>query len=120
MRDKEMPKQPNRPQLSLHVPEPPFRPGDTPDFSRLQVPAAGSAPRPDVTATAAETAPLATDLVRVLDEDHRAIGPWDPKLDADTLRKILRDMVTVRIFDDRMYRAQRQGKTSFYMKATGE
>jgi 2-oxoisovalerate dehydrogenase E1 component alpha subunit len=29
-------------------------------------------------------------------------------------------MVTVRVFDDRMYRAQRQGKTSFYMKCTGE
>jgi 2-oxoisovalerate dehydrogenase E1 component alpha subunit len=28
--------------------------------------------------------------------------------------------VLVRIFDDRMYRAQRQGKTSFYMKCTGE
>jgi 2-oxoisovalerate dehydrogenase E1 component alpha subunit len=56
----------------------------------------------------------------VLDEDHRAVGPWDPKLDPDTLRKILRDMVLVRIFDDRMYRAQRQGKTSFYMKCTGE
>ncbi|MBA2771963.1 MAG: 3-methyl-2-oxobutanoate dehydrogenase (2-methylpropanoyl-transferring) subunit alpha [Sphingomonas sp.] len=120
MRDKESPKQPNRPQLSLHVPEPPFRPGDTPDFSALKIPDAGAAPRPDVSASAAEAVGLATDLVRVLDEDHRAVGPWDPKLDADTLRKILRDMVTVRIFDDRMYRAQRQGKTSFYMKATGE
>ena len=120
MRDKESPKQPNRPQLSLHVPEPPFRPGDTPDFSAMQIPAAGAAPRPDVTASAAETIALATDLVRVLDDDHRAVGAWDPKLDPDTLRKILRDMVTVRIFDDRMYRAQRQGKTSFYMKATGE
>ena len=29
-------------------------------------------------------------------------------------------MVMVRVFDDRMYRAQRQGKTSFYMKSTGE
>ncbi|MGH6659161.1 MAG: thiamine pyrophosphate-dependent dehydrogenase E1 component subunit alpha, partial [Sphingomicrobium sp.] len=38
----------------------------------------------------------------------------------DTLRKMLKDMVTVRVFDDRMYRAQRQGKTSFYMKCTGE
>jgi 2-oxoisovalerate dehydrogenase E1 component alpha subunit len=28
--------------------------------------------------------------------------------------------MTVRAFDDRMYRAQRQGKTSFYMKCTGE
>jgi 2-oxoisovalerate dehydrogenase E1 component alpha subunit len=33
---------------------------------------------------------------------------------------MLKDMVTVRIFDDRMYRSQRQGKTSFYMKCTGE
>jgi 2-oxoisovalerate dehydrogenase E1 component alpha subunit len=39
---------------------------------------------------------------------------------SDTLRKMLRDMKTVRTFDDRMYRAQRQGKTSFYMKCTGE
>ena len=29
-------------------------------------------------------------------------------------------MMLVRAFDDRMYRAQRQGKTSFYMKCTGE
>ena len=49
-----------------------------------------------------------------------AVGPWDPKLDPETLRKMLRDMVTVRVFDDRMYRSQRQGKTSFYMKCTGE
>src|SRR5688500_14281541 len=120
MRDKESSKSPNRPQLSLHVPEPLFRPGDTPDFSGVEVPPAGSVPRPDISASPAETASLTTTLVRVLDEQNQAVGPWDPKLDADTLRKILRDMVTVRIFDDRMYRAQRQGKTSFYMKATGE
>jgi len=102
------------------VPEPPFRPGDTPDFSSLKIPAAGAAPRPDSSAPAAETHPLTTDLVRVLGDDHKAVGPWDPKIDPDTLRKVLRDMVTVRIFDDRMYRAQRQGKTSFYMKCTGE
>src|SRR3954447_23506526 len=113
-------RRPNRPKLALHVPEPPFRPGDTPDFSSLQIPAAGSAPRPDVTAPAAETHPLTTALVRVLGEDNKATGPWDPKLDPETLRKMLKDMVTVRIFDDRMYRAQRQGKTSFYMKCTGE
>lgn len=120
MRDKESPKASNRPQLSLHVPEPPFRPGDTPDFSALRIPPAGDAPRPDITTAAADMEELATGLVRVLDDDFRAVGPWDPKLDPDTLRKILRDMVTVRFFDDRMYRAQRQGKTSFYMKSTGE
>jgi 2-oxoisovalerate dehydrogenase E1 component alpha subunit len=120
MSDKDPSLRRNAPKLALHVPEPPFRPGDTPDFSKVQVPAAGEAPRPDVAATAAETHPLTTHLVRVLGEDNKAVGPWNPKLDADTLRKMLRDMVTVRIFDDRMYRSQRQGKTSFYMKCTGE
>ena len=120
MSDKDPSLRRNAPKLALHVPEPPFRPGDTPDFSKLQVPAAGEAPKPDVAANAAETHPLTTQLVRVLGEDNKAVGPWDPKLDADTLRKMLRDMVTVRIFDDRMYRSQRQGKTSFYMKCTGE
>ena len=121
MSDKDPSKlKPNRPQLALHVPEPPFRPGDTPDFSSLKIPAAGEAARPDVAAAPADTYPLTTHLVRVLDDQHRATDPWDPKLDADTLRKMLRDMVTVRVFDDRMYRAQRQGKTSFYMKCTGE
>src|SRR6476659_2951594 len=110
----------NAPRLALHVPEPTFRPGDTPDFSSLKIPAAGATPRPDTHAPASETHPLTTQLVRVLDENNQAVGPWDPKLDADTLRKMLRDMVTVRIFDDRMYRSQRQGKTSFYMKCTGE
>jgi 2-oxoisovalerate dehydrogenase E1 component alpha subunit len=110
----------NAPKLTLHVPEPPFRPGDTPNFSSLKIPAAGAAPRPDTTVAAAETHELTTALVRVLGDDNKAVGPWDPKLDPDTLLKMLRDMVTVRIFDDRMYRAQRQGKTSFYMKCTGE
>src|SRR3954469_8760765 len=110
----------NAPRLALHVPEPAFRPGDTPDFSSLKIPPAGKAPRPDTSVVAAQTHPLTTDLVRVLGDDCKAVGPWNPKLDPDTLRKMLRDMVTVRIFDDRMYRAQRQGKTSFYMKCTGE
>ena len=110
----------NAARLQLHVPEPAFRPGDTPDFSSVEIPAAGSTPKPDISVAAAETEAFAKGLVRVLDDDGKAVGPWDPKLDADTLRKILRDMVLQRIFDDRMYRAQRQGKTSFYMKATGE
>jgi len=120
MSDKDPSLRRNAPKLELHVPEPAFRPGDTPDFSTLKVPPAGDAPRPDTTVTAAETHPLTTALVRVLGDDNKPVGPWDPKLDPDTLRKMLKDMVTVRIFDDRMYRSQRQGKTSFYMKCTGE
>ena len=38
-------RRPNRPKLALHVPEPPFRPGDTPDFSSLKIPAAGAEDR---------------------------------------------------------------------------
>ncbi|TFI59703.1 3-methyl-2-oxobutanoate dehydrogenase (2-methylpropanoyl-transferring) subunit alpha [Sphingomonas parva] len=111
---------PNRPALSLHVPEPNARPGDEIDFSHIEIPAAGSVRRPDIGASPAETHELVYSLVRVLDDERRAVGPWDPRLDPDTLLRIYRDMVTVRIFDDRMYRAQRQGKTSFYMKSTGE
>jgi 2-oxoisovalerate dehydrogenase E1 component alpha subunit len=33
---------------------------------------------------------------------------------------MLRHMALTRAFDERMYRGQRQGKTSFYMKSTGE
>ncbi len=120
MSDKDPSLRRNTPQLALHVPEPAFRPGDTPDFSKLNIPAAGSASRPDTWAPASDTHPLTTELVRVLGDDDKAVGAWDPKLNPETLRKMLREMVTVRIFDDRMYRAQRQGKTSFYMKCTGE
>ena len=120
MTDSYTPERRNRPTLTLHVPEPKVRPGEAPDFSAIAIPAAGAAPRPDVAAAAVETHPLCTSLVRVLDEQAQAVGPWNPRLDADTLRKMLRDMKTVRTFDNRMYRAQRQGKTSFYMKCTGE
>ena len=110
----------NMPPLALHVPEPKFRPGDAVDYSHLEIPPAGAQPRPDEQCPAAETQGLCFDLVRVLGEDHRAVGPWDPKLDAETLRRMLRTMALTRAFDDRMYRGQRQGKTSFYMKCTGE
>jgi len=106
--------------LSLHVPEPRFRPGDAVDYSHLVIPRAGEQPRPDETCRADETHPLCLDMVRVLDEDHQAVGPWNPRLDPETLRRMLRLMALVRAFDDRMYRGQRQGKTSFYMKCTGE
>jgi len=110
----------NLPPLSLHVPEPKYRPGDEVDFSDIDVPAAGAARRPDTADAADSFHELAYSLVRVLDEQGRAVGPWDPKLDADTLRKMLRNMALTRAFDERMFRAQRQGKTSFYMKCTGE
>ena len=106
--------------LSLHVPEPQTRPGDQPDFTRMKLPPAGGLERPDISTSALEMRELAYGLIRVLDEEGRAVGPWNPRLDPETLRRGLKAMMLTRAFDDRMYRAQRQGKTSFYMKCTGE
>lgn len=114
------PKRANLPPLSLHVPEPKFRPGDKADYSDLEIPPAGQAPRPEVGAKADSFQQLAYSMVRVLDDAGRAVGPWDPKLSPERLRAMLRAMALTRAFDERMFRAQRQGKTSFYMKSTGE
>jgi 2-oxoisovalerate dehydrogenase E1 component alpha subunit len=111
---------PNLPPLALHVPEPRFRPGDPVDFAEVAVPAADAARRPDTSAPAAEFHELAYTLVRVLDENHQAVGAWNPRLAPEVLRRMLRSMARTRAFDERMFRAQRQGKTSFYMKCTGE
>ncbi len=111
---------PNLTPLSLHVPEPQFRPGDEAEFVSVEVLAAGITPRPDSAADAGTMRELAYGLVRVLDDEGRAVGPWDPRLSPDLLRRMLRSMALTRAFDERMFRAQRQGKTSFYMKSTGE
>src|ERR671914_1276968 len=108
------------PALRLHIPEPKHRPGEPADFSDLRLPKAGSMARPSVDTSAFQMRDLAYELVRVLDDEGRAVGPWDPQLDPDTLRRGLRAMMLTRAYDDRMYRVQRQGKTSFYMKCTGE
>eukprot|EP01034_Spumella_vulgaris_P002319 gene2319-3014_t len=110
----------NLPPLSLHIPEPRYRPGDTPDFGDIVVPAVDATPRPSEATKPDAMRDLCHGLVRVLDFDGQAKGQWDPKLSPERLRTMLRYMMLVRAFDDRMFRAQRQGKTSFYMKCTGE
>ncbi|MEL6874750.1 MAG: 3-methyl-2-oxobutanoate dehydrogenase (2-methylpropanoyl-transferring) subunit alpha [Pseudomonadota bacterium] len=110
----------NLPPLSLHVPEPKFRPGDTVDYCDLDIPKAGEQARPDTNTEPKAMRDMVYDMIRVLDDDHKAVGPWDPRLDDDKLLEMLRIMAQVRAFDDRLHRQQRQGKTSFYMKCTGE
>ena len=110
----------NLPPLRLHVPEPPARPGESADFTHFDIPAADAAPRPDETAQPATMRDMAYGLVRVLDENGAAVGQWNPNLPPETLLRMLRTMALTRAFDARMFRAQRQGKTSFYMKSTGE
>jgi 2-oxoisovalerate dehydrogenase E1 component subunit alpha len=106
--------------LRFRVPEPPARPGERADFSYVDVPAAGSVRRPDIDTDPSEIRDLAYSMVRVLDDNASAVGPWIPEVDADTLHKGLLAMVTTRAYDDRMTTAQRQGKTSFYIRCTGE
>ena len=104
----------------LHLPRPPARPGQVPDFSYVRLSPAGAVGRPDVRAAAVDIENLVVDLVRVLDDAHGAVGPWNPHLEVHDLQVGLRHMLLTRAFDERMQRTQRQGKISFYMKSTGE
>ncbi len=102
------------------VPEPNARPGDTPDFSHLKLDQNNLAPKPDPICEASETYGLANSLVRVLDDEGQAQGPWNPQLSPKVLREGLHLMLKTRTYDARMFKLQRQGKMSFYMKSLGE
>lgn len=104
--------------LTLYIPEPEARPGEAADFSGAYL--ERSQQRPEIDCAAAAMREQAFCLIRVLDDAGTASGPWNPNLDTDSLRRGLRAMLLTRAFDDRMFRAQRQGKTSFYVKCTGE
>ena len=108
------------PPLSLYVPEPEFRPGDKPDFSNVPIPQAGAAPKPPIDVDAGDIRELAYSIIRVMNRESEAVGPWADMLSDDEIKVGLEDMMRVRAFDARMLMAQRQGKTSFYMQALGE
>ncbi len=110
----------DRKPLSFHVPAPAVRPGGTPDFSDVRISRAGEVRRPEVDAAPEDIRDLAYAIIRVLDRDSEAVGPWAGLLDDDALLRGLRHMMTLRAFDARMQMAQRQGKTSFYMQHMGE
>ena len=106
--------------LRLHVPEPTGRPGCQTDFSYLRLAKAGDVRKPPIDAAPIDTADLAYSLIRVLDEDGQAVGPWDPEASPELLRAGMRAMLKTRVFDSRMLIAQRQKKMSFYMQCLGE
>ena len=106
--------------LRLHVPEPTGRPGQSTDFSYLHLSPAGAIRKPPLDTHARDTADLCYSLIRVLDDDGKAVGPWNPNLTPEQLKKGLRGMVRTRVFDARMLIAQRQKKTSFYIQSLGE
>ncbi|MEL6828517.1 MAG: thiamine pyrophosphate-dependent enzyme [Pseudomonadota bacterium] len=109
-----------QPKNGLFVPEPACRPGDTPSFEGMDIPKAGEIPRPDPDVDAADIRDLAYSIIRVIDRDGVAVGPWSGSVsDSDALDG-LKNMMRVRAMDQRMTIAQRQGKTSFYMQSLGE
>ena len=77
-------------------------------------------PKPPIDVAAIDTGNLAYSLVRVIDEDGRAVGPWAPEISDELLRRGMRTMLKTRIFDGRMLTAQRKKKISFYMQSLGE
>ncbi|NMZ47204.1 thiamine pyrophosphate-dependent enzyme [Pseudomonas oryzihabitans] len=108
------------PPLRLHVPEPSGRPGRPTDFSYLQLCPAGRAEKPPIDVAPVDTRELATQLIRILDEEGRAVGPWATEEAPELLLQGLRAMLKTRLFDARMLKAQRQKKLSFYMQCLGE
>ena len=76
----------------LHIPAPNARPGDEPDFSYLDLSPAGSVDKPAIDTRPRNLEHLASGLVRVLDDDHSAKGPWNPNFDATQLQVGLRWM----------------------------
>ena len=106
-------------QTCLHVPEPSARPGQESRYG-AHFSTAGEIRRPSENISASEIRDLAYALIRVLDDDGIARGPWAPQLDAEALRRGMRAMLKTRAYDARMMKIQRQGLTSFYMQCTGE
>ena len=106
--------------LRLHVPEPTGRPGQHTDFSYLHLSPAGEVRKPALDVAPRDTSDMAYSLVRVLGDDGKAVGPWNPELAPQALRRGLRAMMKTRHFDARMLIAQRQKKMSFYIPRLGE
>ena len=106
--------------LQLQVPEPPVRPGDTPDFSGFEVPKAGTVRKPPVDVDPDTIRDLAYSIIRVLDKEGQPKGEWAEEFDDEVLINGLRAMMRTRAFDERMLKTQRQGKTSFYIQCRGE
>lgn len=107
----------------LNFAHPPARPGEKPDFSSHDIPDAGTLPVLPLDVQASDCIDHANSLIRVMNEQGEAVGPWADYLgepDIDLLRAGLKDMMTSRTLDMRMLNAQRQGKMSFYIQAVGE
>lgn len=106
--------------LRLHVPEPSARPGQKTDFSYLKLSPAGALPALPLDISSLQTARYTQGLIRVLDDDGKAVGDWATDIPDDLLLRAMHAMLKTRAYDARMLIAQRQKKTSFYIQCLGE
>jgi len=118
--DASRPQTMSNPERGFRVPQPPARPGEAPDFSNFDFGQPGALPLLDIEADNPAFEPYHHSLLRVLDDDGYAQGSWASLVGPDDVKAGLQAMIRTRAFDARMMRAQRQGKTSFYMQSLGE
>jgi len=104
---------------TLHIPDAPHRPGDSPDFEKWTW-TPEDLKRLKIDCSVDDTREHANGLVRVLNDNHEAKGEWNPNLKSEELKIGLEHMLRLRIFDERMMKMQRTGKLSFYMRSYGE
>src|ERR1044072_1876873 len=86
--------------LTLRIPEPAARPGEPVNFSKLRLSAPGAVRRPSVDADPRSIHDLAYELIRLLDDQGNAVGPWVPEIASATLLSGLRHMMLTRVFDE--------------------
>jgi 2-oxoisovalerate dehydrogenase E1 component alpha subunit len=68
-----------------------------------------------------ETADLVIPTLTILDADGKLHkNAHEPAIDKTTALKIYENMAYIRVLDERMIAAQRQGRLSFYLTCTGE
>ena len=75
--------------LSFHVPAPAVRPGGTPDFSDVKISPAGEVRRPEIDVAAEDIRDLAYSIIRVLNREGEAVGPWAGQLTKDELLEVI-------------------------------
>jgi 2-oxoisovalerate dehydrogenase E1 component alpha subunit len=105
--------------LRLRIPEH-LSGADAADRVLRHLSLAGEMRKPDLDEKVERIALMRKQLVRVIDDNGDAVGPWVPDISTESKRVGLRDMMLLRSYDSRLLRAHRQGKISFYMQALGE
>lgn len=63
--------------------------------------------------------PFTEKPIQKVGEDGKKIGRWTLELSEVQLRRLHRDMLRARIFDEKLVTLLRQGKTSFYAQCSG-